>query len=472
MHLRRRLLFAGAFACGLLATSPALAVVPDATVDIPSRAAGFTPRTVTVAPDQVVQWVWTGGASDRNHSPASDAGQAESWESDPGNPKPDFDHGAGHTFDHAFVKSGSFTYHCKVHADMTGTIVVTGAPVPSYTVPSPSFAGDAVTFDASGSTDLDGTIAKFEWDLDGNGTFETDTGTTSSATKTYAAPAALTTRLRVTDDRGNVRETTRALTIATRAPSASFTVTPGTAAKNQAVSLDATASAATAGRTIANYAWDLDGNGSFETDGGTTPTFSTSYAAPGPKTIGLQVTDSAGDATATTRTLTVTNALPTAAFTISNAAPAIGATVTFDATGSADTDGTIASFQWDLDGNGTFETNTGTTPTTSKAYAAAGSVSVKLRVTDNDGATTDLAKTVNVPAPAAPPAPPSPPAASPPAPQAQGPAPLATAPLAAVTPAPASAVRPAPAPAAKAQAKPTKKSKKKRKKKAKRRKKR
>src|SRR3954470_20702782 len=263
----RRLLFAVALGCGLLTATPALAA--DATVNIPSRAANFTPRTITIAPDQTVQWVWTGPSNERNHSPASDAGQAESWDADPGIVKPDFDHGLNHTFDHTFVKSGSFTYHCKVHADMTGTVVVTGAPVPSYTVASPSFAGDEVAFDASGTTD-DGTIAKYEWDLDGNGTFETDTATTASAAKTYASPATMTTRLRVTDNVGNVRETTRPLSILTRAPSASFTATPGTVAKGATVALDAAASAATTGRTIANYAWDLDGDGTFETDGGTT----------------------------------------------------------------------------------------------------------------------------------------------------------------------------------------------------------
>src|SRR4051794_10889245 len=191
MDLRRHL-FVLALGCGLLSASPALAA--DATVNIPSRAANFTPRSITIASGDTVTWHWTGPANERNHSPASDAGQLESWESDPGIVKPDFDHGVGHTFTSpALIKAGNFTYHCKVHADMTGTVIVTGAPVPSYTVPSPSFAGDAVAFDASGTTD-DGTIAKYEWDLDGNGTFETDTGTTSSTSKTYAAPAALTTR--------------------------------------------------------------------------------------------------------------------------------------------------------------------------------------------------------------------------------------------------------------------------------------
>jgi plastocyanin len=462
MDLRRPLL-AAALGCGLLSAPPALAA--DATVQIPSRAANFTPRTITIAPDQTVQWIWTNpSASERNHSPASDAGQTESWDADPGIVKPDFDHGPNHTFDHTFVKSGSFTYHCKVHADMTGTIVVTGAPVPSYTVASPAFAGDAVGFDASATTD-DGTIDRYEWDLDGDGTFETDTGATPSASTTYAARATLTTRLRVTDDHGNARETTRSLTILTRAPSASFTATPATVAKNAPVSLDASASAATAGRTVAGYTWDLDGDGTFEADTGTTPTTTASFAGAGTKTIGLRVTDSAGDATTTTRAVTVTNQLPAATFTISDANPAIGQAVTFDATGSADPDGTVASYQWDLDGNGTFETPTGTTPTTTKAYASGGTVSVKLRVTDDEGGFTDLAKTVTVPSP-----PSSSPPPPPPAPQQSAPPPPAAiaAPIAAVTPAarPAPAVvAAAPKPAARPKAKPKKKATKRKKRK-------
>ena len=454
----RRLLFAVALGCGLRGASPALAA--DATIQIPSRAANFTPRTITIAPDQTVQWIWTNpSGSERNHSPASDAGQAESWDADPGIPKPDFDHGFNHTFDHTFVKSGSFTYHCKVHADMTGTVVVTGAPVPSFTAPSPSFAGDEVAFDASGTTD-DGTISKYEWDLDGNGTFEADTGTTAAAAKTYAAPASLTVRLRVTDDHGNVRETTRSLSILTRAPSASFTA-PASVAKNAAVDLDASASAATAGRTITGYAWDLDGNGSFETDTGATPTTSTSFAGAGTKTIGLQVTDSANDTATTTRTVTVTNVAPVASFTSTLS----GTTVSFDATASSDPDGTVASYQWDLDGNGTFETDTGTTPTTSKGYPSGGTISVKLRVTDNEGGVTDATKSVTVPGP--PPSSTPPPASSTPPPQQSAPAPTISAPVAVVSVAPAAIPAAAPRPAVtvkpKPKAKPKKKAKKKRK---------
>ena len=55
-------------------------------------------------------------------------------------------------------------------------------PTASFSVaPNPANTGQNVTFDATASSDPDGTIAKYEWDLDGNGSYETDTGTTKTA---------------------------------------------------------------------------------------------------------------------------------------------------------------------------------------------------------------------------------------------------------------------------------------------------
>ena len=59
-------------------------------------------------------------------------------------------------------------------------------------------------FSARPSTDGDGTIVRHEWDLDGNGSFETDTGAASEATTTYLNTDPTTIRLRVTDDDGAV----------------------------------------------------------------------------------------------------------------------------------------------------------------------------------------------------------------------------------------------------------------------------
>jgi hypothetical protein len=91
-----------------------------------------------------------------------------------------------------------------------------------------------------------------------------------------------------------------------------------------------------------------------------------------------------------------TNTQPSASFSTSASTALTGDAVSFDATASNDPDGTIADYKWDLDGDATFETDTGTTPTTSHSYAAPGTVTVTLRVTDNKGATNDTSRIVTV----------------------------------------------------------------------------
>ncbi|MBO9531505.1 MAG: PKD domain-containing protein [Solirubrobacteraceae bacterium] len=67
------------------------------------------------------------------------------------------------------------------------------------------------TFDASPSTD-DHQIVRYEWDVDGNGVFEADTGANPKYTVTLKDERPATLRLRVTDDDGLTGETTMALT--------------------------------------------------------------------------------------------------------------------------------------------------------------------------------------------------------------------------------------------------------------------
>ena len=77
----------------------------------------------------------------------------------------------------------------------------TGARSPRFTTtPNPRPPNQTVTFDASGSSDPDGSITKYEWDLDGNGTYETDTGTSPTVDHDATPPrATYNVGLRVTD---------------------------------------------------------------------------------------------------------------------------------------------------------------------------------------------------------------------------------------------------------------------------------
>jgi PKD domain len=161
-----------------------------------------------------------------------------------------------------------------------------------------------VSFNASASSDPDGSIANYRWDLDGNGSYETNTGTTATASKSYATAQSVTVGLQVTDNAAGTGTTTRTVTINNRAPTASFTATPNPALTGQSVSFDASASSDPDG-SIANYKWDLDGNGSYETDTGTTSTASKSYSVVGQVTVRLQVTDNSGATANASRAVTV-----------------------------------------------------------------------------------------------------------------------------------------------------------------------
>ncbi len=57
-------------------------------------------------------------------------------------------------------------------------------PKLTFTPASPC-TGSGITFDASGSSSTAGSVVKYEWDLDGNGSFETTTGTRATAGSVY-----------------------------------------------------------------------------------------------------------------------------------------------------------------------------------------------------------------------------------------------------------------------------------------------
>ena len=74
----------------------------------------------------------------------------------------------------------------------------------------------AFTFDASQSTDSDGTVAFYYWDF-GDGTGDT-TGTLTSVTKTYATAGTYTARLTVVDNSGLSATATQTVTVGSAAP--------------------------------------------------------------------------------------------------------------------------------------------------------------------------------------------------------------------------------------------------------------
>jgi PKD domain len=85
-----------------------------------------------------------------------------------------------------------------------GVAVVTNRPpVPALSAaPGVVAGGGQVSLDASGSTDPEGLQLRYDWDVDGNGSFETPGGTTPTVTRAYTGTTTLTARVRVSDPHG------------------------------------------------------------------------------------------------------------------------------------------------------------------------------------------------------------------------------------------------------------------------------
>jgi hypothetical protein len=79
--------------------------------------------------------------------------------------------------------------------------------------PNPALAGRTVAFDGSTSVDASHQITHYEWDLDGDGSFETDTGTTPTTSRVFFDAGTFNIGLRVTGDVGGTATSTQALKV-------------------------------------------------------------------------------------------------------------------------------------------------------------------------------------------------------------------------------------------------------------------
>ncbi|MBE2315574.1 M36 family metallopeptidase [Solirubrobacter sp. CPCC 204708] len=87
---------------------------------------------------------------------------------------------------------------------------------------------------------------------------------------------------------------------------------------------------------------------------------------------------------------------PRAVFAATPDAPDVDEEVTFDARGSKAGSAAIVGYRWDLDGDGTYERDTGTTPTVKHAFDESGTHTVRLQVTAQDGETDEFRAAVAV----------------------------------------------------------------------------
>ncbi|AGN00426.1 PKD domain-containing protein [Salinarchaeum sp. Harcht-Bsk1] len=260
--------------------------------------------------------------------------------------------------------------------------------------------GQQVGFDASGSSDSDGSIASYSWDF-GDGS----SATGQTATHSYSSSGDYTVTLTVTDDAGATDSASTIVSVSEQATQITIDssvdgwvgVTPSEidGQTNPAIDL-------VSGEPYA-FTWNnVDG----------VPHNLTIRNAAGDALLQTETVGEAGQS----RTLEFTpteemveyicsihpqamvgdlaidgNQPPTATLSVDPTNPSPGQSVSFDASGSTDSDGTISSYEWTF-GDGA----TGTGQSASHTYSDAGEYTVQVTVTDDGGAAAIASSTITV----------------------------------------------------------------------------
>jgi len=166
-------------------------------------------------------------------------------------------------------------------------LTVNQLPVADLGGPYQANEGSTVTFDASASYDPDGTITKYEWDFQNDGSYDRTT-TTATTNYTFNDDFNGKVTLRVTDNESETATDTKSLVISNVAPTAEA---GGPYSGEMNTSVQLSGSATDPGNDVLTYQWDLNNDGIYETMGQSPQvTFSTG----GSHTVILKVTDDDG----------------------------------------------------------------------------------------------------------------------------------------------------------------------------------
>jgi PKD repeat protein len=307
---------------------------------------------------------------------------------------------------HTYATAGVFIVKLTVtdshglsDSALTMVTVLAGrtAPVPVISGPTTVDALSTFTLDGTGSTDTNGGIATWHWDL-GDGA----TASTPTVMHAYASAGTEMVSLTVTDEAG-LSATSAPWTIRVQPPAGMPPVPvitgPTTVVVGAMFTLDGSASTdPNANGHITSWSWNL-GDGT----GATTESVMHEYAAAGMETVTLTVTDSLGfSATSAPWTIHVNPPaeMPPVPVITGPTTVVVGAMFTLNGSSSTDpnTNGHISSWSWSL-GDGT----DATTESVMHAYATAGMESVTLTVTDSLGlSATSAPWTITVTSPAGP----------------------------------------------------------------------
>ena len=259
--------------------------------------------------------------------------------------------------------------------------------------------GAIVVLDGSGSADSDGVIASYSWQQVNSSHHPVTLVEPSSARPSFTAPlidadTELDFWLTVTDDKGAKDTATLSIAIINNIPPSAQASAAQSADEGTTVQLNGSASADSDG-SITSYSWrQIDSSGysvSLVEPESAQPSFAAPFVdADAELSFELTVTDNDGDTSSASVAITIVNNIPPIAQAGGDNRVYENNSFELDASASADSDGSIASYWWqqinisehsiDLSDPASAQPSF-----TAPAVAADFELSFELTVTDNDG---------------------------------------------------------------------------------------
>ena len=293
---------------------------------------------------------------------------------------------------HVYNAAGTYTVTAVVidnlgaSSTVTALVTVTALnkpPVAALSLSASSaYAPASITASTAGSSDPDGTIASSSINF-GDGSAAGG----PSATHTYSVPGMYTVTATVKDNLGASSSTSATVTVKT--PEVIVTAPASGAQVTSPVHVTATGFS---GNTVTAMQIYLDGALVITVK---SPTLDTTVAASaGTHSMVVKGWDSSGKNFFTTLQISVAqpNQPPVAALSLSASPILQGASITASTSGSTDPDGSVAASSINFGDGGAALAG----PTAAHQYTIAGTYTVQAVVTDNDGASSTVSKTLIV----------------------------------------------------------------------------
>ena len=286
---------------------------------------------------------------------------------------------------HQYMDNGFYTVNLTVrdNKNVTGfiekTVTVANQPPNAEFIYEPEnpTTGDTVYFNST-STDLDGRIVNWTWDM-GDGTILYG----EKVTHQYMDDGVYTVSLTVRDDDNATSSTTKNLLIKNQPPNANFTYEPAFPSTYTMIYFNSTSYDKDG--NIVNYTWSF---GDGDTAYGENVTHL--YTDDGVYIVNLTVVDDDDAVASIEKTVFVNNQPPVANFTFEPNAPVANDTIYFNST-STDIDGRIVNWTWRFGDGGTAYGEKVT-----HIYLDNKPYNVTLVVMDDDNATVYIQKMIDV----------------------------------------------------------------------------